>query len=107
MMTAIQKIALSNGSWFNLHASTVFEEKTFKNGNQTLGCFGQSEFCRTRLYYTRKCKWVCEYYKLGCNNLPGYNLVDYDFVKDWFIKNNYPEDQIPIVICDMIHDSEI
>lgn len=108
----MKRIALSEngnktGQYFDADKAECFKEETFWDGSNHISKATGSQWNHEALYRTASGKWVKNSYSQFQGTTETYEIISPAEAGEWFVKNEYGDEEIPECLHENISSLEI
>lgn len=108
----MKRIALSEngnktGQYFDADKAELYKEETFWNGNNHISKVTGSQWNHEALYRTASGKWVLNTYSQMQGVGETHEIITPEEATEWFVKNEYKDEEIPECLHENISSLEI
>jgi hypothetical protein len=95
------------GQYFDSDKAKRFDEGSFWNGNNHISKVTGSQWNHEMLYLTASGKWVRNTYSQFQGSTETYEIITPADAAEWFVKNEYKDEEIPESLKDIIANLEV
>lgn len=104
---ALTENGRKTGRYFDAEKAECFKENTFWDGNNQISKVTGSQWNHESLYRTASGKWVLNTYSQYQGSIETYEIITPEEAAQWFVKNEFEDNQIPECLKAVIGDLEI
>lgn len=91
----MKRQSLDNGGWFDLESSTVINEGSYWNGNNTISLATGSQWDHENLIVTRKGRFVLNSWSQWQGSGESWQTINENEAAEWLVRNQRDKDELP------------
>ena len=95
------------GQYFDTEKAELYKEDTFWDGHNHISKATGSQWNHEALYHTASGKWVKNTYSQFQGSTETYEIITLADAAEWFVNNEYKDEELPESLKDIIANLEI
>lgn len=104
---AISENGEKTGRWFDSEKAECFKEDTFWNGSNRISKSTGSQWHHEAIYVTKSGVFILNKYSDFQGSRDTYEIIEKEEAAEWFVKNEYSDDEIPEIFKAEVNALEI
>lgn len=106
-ITALTVDGIKTGKWFDTEKATLYKEETKHNGSNWISLATGSQWAHEFLYVTAGGVFVLNSFSDYQGSTETYEIITKEEAAEWFVKNEYKEDDLPEIFKEAVNDLEV
>ena len=103
----MKRIAVLNGFWFDADKAEFFKENTWHDGNNFISKSTGCQWEHEDMYLTKGGKFISKRWSNYQGRGTVYEVVSNEYASEWFVKNEFSNDEIPTILHDGVSSLEL
>lgn len=95
------------GRWFDIDKAEKFSEETWWNGNNWISKATGSQWEHEAIYITKGGIFILNHWSNYQGSREYYEVVSKEEAAEWFVKNEYKDDDLPEIFNEAVSGLEI
>ena len=96
-----------SGRWFDNEKAKSYNENTFHNGSNFISKATGSQWEHETIYITKNGVFILNHWSQFQGSVETYKIISKADAAEWFVKNEYSDDEIPDIFNEEVASLEI
>ncbi len=102
----MKRVAITNGTWFDMDKAEKFEENSYHDGNNYISKATGSQWEHQNLFLTAGGTFILNSWSNYQGKPETYQIISLEEAAEWFVVNEFQDKDIPVSVKKHVADLE-
>jgi len=102
----MKRVAINNGTWFDMDKAAKFEENSYHDGSNYISKATGSQWDHQNIFLTTGGTFILNSWSNYQGKPETYEIISNEEAAEWFVKNEFQDAEIPEVLKEFVANLE-